>query len=73
VKRKKRKFEVLRAQILKQLKKGDKTVNELATAIKTNWRTIDKHITFLVGKGKVEPVIQTKYVRIYRLAKEVKP
>ena len=71
MKKKKRKFEELRAQILRELKKGERTVNQLAKAAKTNWRTIDKHITFLVGKGKVEPVLQTRYVRIYRLA-EVK-
>lgn len=69
MKRRKRKFVEIRRQILKELKKGERTLNQLAKAANTNWSTIDKHIIFLVGKGIVEPVLQTKYVRIYRLAK----
>ena len=69
MKRRKRKFAEIRQQILKELKKGEKTLNQLAKATNTNWSTVDKHIIFLVGKGIAEPVLQTKYVRIYRLAK----
>lgn len=69
--KKKRKFKELRQQILKELKKGERTLNQLAKATNTNWSTIDKHITYLVGRGKVKSVLQTKYVRIYKLA-EVK-
>ncbi|OYT32762.1 hypothetical protein B6U93_00620 [Candidatus Woesearchaeota archaeon ex4484_78] len=68
MRKKKRKFVELRAQILRELKKGERTINELAKATKTNWRTVDNHITYLIGKGKVVPVLQTKYVRIYKLA-----
>lgn len=68
--RKKRTFEELRKEILKELKKGPKTVNEIATATGIEWRTVDKQLIFLTGLGKTEPVIRTKYVKIYKLAEK---
>lgn len=66
--KKKRTFQLIRKQILKELKKGEKTVNEIATSTNTEWRSINNHLIYLTGMGKIEPVIQTKYVRVYRLA-----
>ena len=66
--RKKRTFEELRRAILKELAKGERTVNQIADATKTQWRSVDKQLIFLIGLGKVKPVFISKYVKIYKLA-----
>lgn len=66
--KKKRTFEELRKEILKELKKGERTVNEIAKATGIEWRSVDKQLIYLTGLGKVEPVLRTKYVKIYKLA-----
>lgn len=65
--RPKKTFKEIRALILKELEKGQKTVNELATATKLTWRTVDNHLIHLIGRGLVEPVFVSEYVRIYKL------
>lgn len=70
--RKKRTFEELRKDILKELKKGERTVNQIAEATGIQWRSVDKQLIYLIGLGKVEPVFISKYVKIYKLA-EVAP
>jgi len=63
----KRKFTQIRKLILKQLCRGESTVNELAGKTGLTWRTVDNHIIYLIGTGKVEPVFISKYVKIYRV------
>ena len=63
----KKTFKEIRKFILQDLKKGDRTVNEIATSTKLTWRTVDNHLIYLIGKGLVEPVFISKYVKIYRL------
>ena len=69
--RPKKTFKEIRALILKDLEKGQRTVNEIAQATKLTWRTVDNHLIHLIGKGLVEPVFISEYVKIYRL--RVKP
>ncbi len=69
--RPKKTFKEIRALILKELEKGQKTVNELATATKLTWRTVDNHLIHLIGRGLVEPVFVSEYVRIYKLRVKV--
>lgn len=67
---KKRTFKTIRKLILKDLRTGEKTVNQLAENTGLTWRTVDNHLIYLIGTGKVEPVFVSKYVRIYRRKKE---
>jgi len=67
----KRKFKEIRQIILKNFQKGERTVNEIAQSTGLTWRTVDNHLVYLIGKGLVEPVFVSAYVRIYRL--KVKP
>jgi len=67
----KRKFKEIRQIILKDFQKGQRTVNEIASSTGLTWRTVDNHLVYLIGKGLVEPVFISEYVRIYRL--KVKP
>jgi len=69
---KKKTFKHIRAIILKDFKKGNRTVNQIAGSTGLTWRTVDNHLIYLIGTGKVEPVFLSKYVKIYQL-KEVSP
>jgi DNA-binding transcriptional ArsR family regulator len=65
--RQKKTFKEIRQIILKDFEKGERTVNEIAQSTRLTWRTVDNHLTYLIGKGLVEPVFVSEYVRIYRL------
>lgn len=71
MKRQKRKFTEIRKIILKDFSKGERTVNQIADSTGLTWRTVDNHIIYLIGKGLVEPVFISRYVKIYKL-KEAK-
>lgn len=62
----KKTFTQIRKLILKELAKGKRTVNEIATETGLTWRTVDNHLTYLIGKGLVEPVFISEYVKIYK-------
>lgn len=70
---KKKTFSQIRKIILKELSKGERTVNQIAENTGLTWRTVDNHLIYLIGTGKVEPVFISKYVKIYRLKKEPFP
>ena len=63
----KRRFAEIRKLILKDLQKGERTVNQIAASAGLTWRTVDNHLIYLIGKGLVEPVFVSSYVKIYRL------
>ena len=63
----KRKFAEIRKLILKDLVRGQRTVNQIADSTGLTWRTVDNHLIHLIGKGLVEPVFISEYVKIYRL------
>jgi len=68
IKRKpKKKFREIREIILKDFQKGERTVNQIAASTGLTWRTVDNHIVHLIGKGLVEPVFVSQYVKIYKL------
>ncbi len=63
----KRTFEEIRKLILRDLASGQRTVNQIAESAGLTWRTVDKHLIHLTGKGLVEPVFISTYVKIYRI------
>lgn len=62
----KKTFKEIRAIILKDLAKGERTVNQIAESTGLTWRSVDNHMIYLCGLGKAEPVFISKYVKIYR-------
>lgn len=70
--KKKRKFAQIRDSILFQLSFGKKTINQIAEEINANWKTVDLHLTFLLGKGMVIEVFKSDYARIYDLSDDGK-
>ena len=64
---KKRTFSELRHIILVMLLSGQQTTNQLSIKTGINWRTVEAHLTFLIGKGLVTEVLKSEYVRIFKL------
>lgn len=65
---KKRRFKILRHSILNLLKnKKEFTLNQIARSTKINWKTVDNHTIYLIGKGFVKEVFHSPYVRIVQI------
>ena len=67
---KKRTFRELRFIILLTLLSGQQTTNQISIRTSINWRTVESHLTFLVGKGLVNEVFKSEYVRIFKLTEQ---
>ncbi len=59
-----RTFEEIRMAILSRLGASQMTINQLATYANINWKTVENHLTYLIGKGFVHEVFKSDYVRI---------
>lgn len=66
----KRTFEELRKIIVLALTHGRMTINQVSLKTGVNWKTVEKHLTFLIGKGYVEEVFSSEYVRIFELTQK---
>jgi predicted transcriptional regulator len=67
-----RTFSILRSTIMLALSRGTKTINQIATETGINWRTVELHLTYLVGKGFAKEIFNSSYVRIFTLTEEGK-
>lgn len=68
----KRTFDDLRKSILTCLASGQNTINQISFKTKINWKTVELHLTYLVGKGLVNKVFSSQYVRILELSEQGK-
>ncbi len=67
VKENKRTFKVIRSTILLCLKRGKMTINQISNTTGINWKTVEKHLTYLIGRKMVDEVFSSEYVRIFDL------
>ena len=63
----KRTFEVIRDLILVTINLDKKTINQISSESGINWRTVEKHLTYLLGKKFVAEIFSSEYVRIFEL------
>ena len=63
----KRTFKTLRKLILTNLAREQKTINQIANDTHSNWKTVDNHITYLIGKGFAREVFASSYVKIVEI------
>jgi len=68
----KRTFSDLRTEILKALARGQKTVNKISSETGINWKTVDNHLIYLIGKGLVSVVFSSPYVKIFEISEKGK-
>jgi predicted transcriptional regulator len=57
----------LRHSILLCLAEGQKTINQVSHETGINWKTVDNHLVYLLGKMLVKEVFSSRYVRILEL------
>ncbi len=67
---KKRTFGELRYLLLRTMLSGQQTTNQVSLKSGINWRTVEAHLGFLIGKGLVVEVLKSEYVRIFKLTPE---
>lgn len=63
----KRTFVEIRNSILLSLASGQKTINQISSETMINWKTVDNHLVYLVGKGLVREAFSSAFVRIFEL------
>lgn len=63
----KRRFTDLRSSILLSLASGQKTINQISNETQINWKTVERHLVYLIGKGWVREVFSSAYVRVFEL------
>lgn len=63
----KRTFSEIRNCILISLASGQKTINHISGETQINWKTVERHLTHLIGKGWVREAFSSAYVRIFEL------
>lgn len=68
----KRTFDYIRLCILYTLYEKEKTINSIATDTGINWKTVELHLTYLMGKKLVEETYHSEYARIYKLSAQGK-
>lgn len=68
----KRTFEKIRTLILISLSKGQQTTNQISQNSGVNWKTVESHLVYFVGRGLVKEVFSSEYVRIFELTEDGK-
>ena len=49
------------------LASGQKTINQISGETEINWKTVENHLVYLVGKSLVREAFTSAYVRIFEL------
>jgi len=65
----KRTFTTIRNIILIFLSKGELSINEISQLSGINWKTVENHLTYLIGKKLVKENFSSRYVRLLTLTK----
>ncbi len=68
----KRTFVDIRKLIIISLEKSKKTINQIALDSGVNWKTVEKHLTYMIGKRLVNEVFSSEYVRVFELTEQGK-
>ena len=63
----KRTFIEIRNSILLSLASGQKTINQISSDIHVNWKTVERHLIYLVGRGWAREAFSSAYVRVFEL------
>ncbi len=63
----KRTFVDIRNSILLCLAEGQKTINQISSETRINWKTVERHLTYLIGKSLLREAFSSSYVRIFEL------
>ena len=63
----KRTFGEIRRELIVALSSNSEcSINFLSRNCDINWRTVEKHLVYLVGRGYAEEIFSSEYVRILK-------
>jgi PAS domain S-box-containing protein len=65
----KRTFSTLRNMILIALSKGQLSINEISHLSGINWKTVENHLVYLIGRRLAHEHFTSRYVRLFELTK----
>ncbi len=68
----KKTYEEIRRNVLLSLFNGKKTINEISRDSGVNWKTVQRHLTYLKGIELVSEVFSSPYVRIFDLTEKAR-
>lgn len=60
-------YENIRMLILMVLSKGQSTINKISKDTSINWKTVENHLIYLLGKEYVSEIFKSEYVRIFEI------
>ena len=63
----KRRFIDIRNSILLSLAQGQKTLNQISIETQINWKTVERHLIYLIGRGWAREAFSSAYVRVFEL------
>ena len=63
----KRTFIDIRNLILISLASGQKTINQISNETQINWKTVERHLIYLIGRGWAREAFSSAYVRVFEL------
>ena len=63
----KRTFIEIRNSIILSLASGQKTINQISSETQINWKTVERHLIYLLGRGWIREAFSSAYVRIFEL------
>ena len=66
-KKDKKTFFQIRNTILIHLEIKKRTINQISLETGINWKTVEKHLTYLLGKKMVNEVFSTEYLRVFEI------
>ncbi|MBI3035255.1 ArsR family transcriptional regulator [Candidatus Woesearchaeota archaeon] len=63
----KRTFIEIRNSILLSLASGQKSINQISSEAGINWKTVERHLVYLIGRGWAREVFSSAFVRVFEL------
>ncbi len=69
---KRRTFQQIRKSLVRELTSKDRNLNQLARAAGVSWKTAENHLIYLIGRGYVIKVVDSPYVKIFRITEKGK-
>jgi len=61
----KRTFKEIRRILLRKLATGPKNINQLSDVAGVNWKTVDNHLIYFIGRGWAKEVYSSPKLRVY--------
>ncbi|MEM4282693.1 MAG: ArsR family transcriptional regulator [Candidatus Woesearchaeota archaeon] len=66
----KRTFHEIRDIILYNLANGKKTAHQISTETGIGWKTVNNHLTYLIGIGMIKVIFSNNHMKVVELSEQ---